>query len=96
MKDVPLTRAIKELWNRVKTWPDRRQEDAADRLLAMQEQGSAPHETDEEQRERLALSLAQAARSEFATDRKSPLSGAMREPWRPAARRLRSPSTTPS
>jgi hypothetical protein len=52
----------------VKTWPEHRQEDAAYLLMAMQEHGTTPYVLDEDERQRLEHSLAQAARGEFATD----------------------------
>jgi len=63
-----MNKRLQQALELVKMWPDKRQEDAAYVLLAMQEQGTTPHEIDEEQRRRLELSLAQAARGEFASE----------------------------
>jgi hypothetical protein len=63
-----MNKRLLEALELVKTWPDQRQEDAANVLLAMQEQSEMPFELDDEDRRRLELSLAQAQRGEFATD----------------------------
>ena len=59
---------IEAVFDRVRTWPLERQEDAAEMLLMMEEQGVAPYELSEEERVEIEAALAEADRGEFATD----------------------------
>ena len=59
---------IEAVFDRVRTWPLERQEDAAEMLLMMEEQGVAPYELSEEERIEIEAALAEADRGEFATD----------------------------
>ncbi|MFL5137496.1 MAG: hypothetical protein ACJ8C9_02415 [Microvirga sp.] len=59
---------IEAVFDRVRTWPLERQEDAAEMLLMMEEQGVAPYELSEEERVEVEAALAEADRGEFATD----------------------------
>ena len=59
---------IEAVFDRVRTWPLERQEDAAEMLLMMEEQGVAPYELSEEERVEVEAALAKADRGEFATD----------------------------
>jgi predicted transcriptional regulator len=59
---------IEAVFDRVRTWPVERQEDAAEMLLMMEEQGVAPYELSEEERVEIEAALAEADRGEFATD----------------------------
>ena len=59
---------IEAVFDRVRTWPPERHEDAAEMLLMMEEQGVAPYELSEEERVEVEAALAEADRGEFATD----------------------------
>jgi predicted transcriptional regulator len=59
---------IEAVFDRVRTWPLERQDDAAEMLLMMEEQGVAPYELSEEERVEIEAALAEADRGEFATD----------------------------
>jgi predicted transcriptional regulator len=59
---------IEAVFDRVRTWPLERQEDAAEMLLMMEEQGVAPYQLSEEERVEIEAALAEADRGEFATD----------------------------
>jgi putative transposon-encoded protein len=59
---------IEAVFDRVRTWPLERQEDAAEMLLMMEEQGVEPYELSEEERVEVEAALAEADRGEFATD----------------------------
>jgi predicted transcriptional regulator len=59
---------IEAVFKRVKTWPIERQQDAAEMLLRMEEQGTDICELSEEEETEIKLALAEAERGEFATD----------------------------
>ena len=59
---------IEAVFDRVRSWPLERQEDAAEMLLMMEEQGVAPYELSQEERVEIEAALAEADRGEFATD----------------------------
>ena len=59
---------IEAIFERVKTWPPERQEDAVAMLLKMEEQGVEPYELDADERREVEAALAEAERGEFATD----------------------------
>ena len=59
---------IDAILERVRTWPPERQEDAAQMLLAMEAEGTAPYELSEEERKDIEEGLAEADRGEFATE----------------------------
>ena len=59
---------IEAIFERVRTWPIQRQEDAAAMLLRMEEQGVEPYEFDEDERREIEAALAEAERGEFASD----------------------------
>lgn len=59
---------IDAILERVRSWPPERQEDAANVLLAMEAEGTAPYELSEEERADLEEGLAEADRGEFATE----------------------------
>jgi predicted transcriptional regulator len=59
---------IEAIFERVKTWPPERQEDAVAMLLRMEEQGVEPYELDADERREVEAALAEAKRGEFATD----------------------------
>jgi predicted transcriptional regulator len=59
---------IEQIFERVRTWPPERQEDAVQMLLRMEEQGVEPYKLDEDERREIEAALAEAARGEFATD----------------------------
>ena len=59
---------IEAIFERVKTWPPERQEDAVAMLLRMEEQGVEPYELDVDERREVGAALAEAERGEFATD----------------------------
>ncbi len=58
---------IEAIFKRVRTWPLERQQDAAEMLLRMEEQGADVYELSEEEAE-IKLALEEAERGEFATD----------------------------
>jgi predicted transcriptional regulator len=59
---------IKEIFERVRTWPLDRQQDAAEMLLRMEQQGTGVYELSEEEEAEIKLALEEAERGEFATD----------------------------
>ncbi|HEX8166708.1 MAG TPA: hypothetical protein VF601_13085 [Beijerinckiaceae bacterium] len=59
---------IEQIFERVRTWPPERQEDAAQMLLRMEEQGIEPYKLDEDERREIEAALAEAERGEFAND----------------------------
>jgi predicted transcriptional regulator len=59
---------IDAVLDRVKTWPPERQEDAAQMLLAMEEQGTAAYKLSSEELADIEEGLREAERGEFATD----------------------------
>ncbi len=59
---------IDEILERVRTWPLERQEDAAQMLLMMEEQGTELCELSEEEIAEIKLAQEEADRGEFATD----------------------------
>ncbi|HEX8665062.1 MAG TPA: hypothetical protein VF744_13630 [Beijerinckiaceae bacterium] len=59
---------IDQVFERVRTWPLERQEDAAQMLLRMEEQGIKPYKLDEDERREIEAALAEAERGEFATE----------------------------
>ena len=59
---------IEAIFERVKTWPPERQDDAAAMLLRMEEQNAAPYELTEEELADLEEAEKEAERGEFATD----------------------------
>ena len=59
---------IEQIFERVRTWPPERQEDAAQMLLRMEEQNVEPYELTEEELADLEEAEKEAEREEFATD----------------------------
>lgn len=59
---------IDAILERVRTWPPERQEDAANILLAMEAEGTAPYELSEEERLDLEEGLREVERGEIASD----------------------------
>ena len=59
---------IKAIFERVRTWPLERQQDAAEMLLRMEEQGTEVYELSDEEEAEIKLALEEAERGEFATD----------------------------
>lgn len=59
---------IEALLDRVRAWPQERQEDAARVLFAMEAQDASPYRHSPEERADLDAALEEAARGEFATD----------------------------
>jgi hypothetical protein len=59
---------IKAVFDRVRTWPERRQEDAARLLLAMEAHGAAVYQLSDEEQADIEESLAEVARGEVASD----------------------------
>lgn len=59
---------IEAVFERVRTWPIERQEDAVNVLLRMEAIGTEPYELDDEERAALDEALAEADRGEFASD----------------------------
>jgi len=59
---------IEQIFERVRTWPLERQEDAAHILLRMEELGVEPYQLDEDERREIEAALAEAERGEFASD----------------------------
>jgi hypothetical protein len=59
---------IDAILERVRTWPPERQEDAANVLLAMEAEGTAPYELSEEERIDIEEGLREVERGEIASD----------------------------
>jgi predicted transcriptional regulator len=62
------THQITEVLERVRTWPQQRQQDAARILLEMEQQDATPFRLTSEQAEDVGIGLAEADRGIFATD----------------------------
>jgi hypothetical protein len=63
-----MSKRWKELVTVIESWPSERQEDAAEMLAMLVEQGTGVYELSDEERERIERSRAQARRGEYATD----------------------------
>ena len=59
---------IEAVFERVRTWPLSRQEDAAHMLLQMEENGTDVYHLSEEERADIKEALEEEARGEFASD----------------------------
>ena len=59
---------IDSVFERVRSWPAARQEDAAQLLLAMEAQGSKSYPLSEEERADIDVALQELARGEVASD----------------------------
>ena len=59
---------IEQIFERVRTWPLERQQDAAEMLLRTEEQGTDVYDLSEEEEAEIKLALEEAERGEFATD----------------------------
>ena len=59
---------IESVLERVRTWPQSRQEDAAQVLLAMEAQDAGPYRLSEEERADIEAALAEVDRGEIASD----------------------------
>jgi predicted transcriptional regulator len=59
---------IENVLERVRTWPQSRQEDAAQVLLAMEAQDVGPYRLSEEERADIEAALAEIDRGEIASD----------------------------
>jgi predicted transcriptional regulator len=59
---------IEAVFGRVRTWPERRQEDAAKLLLAMEAHGTVVYQLSEEEQADIEESLAEIDRGEVASD----------------------------
>jgi len=59
---------IAAILDRVRSWPPERQEDAANILLEMEGEGTAPYELSGDEIEDIAEGLREADRGHFATD----------------------------
>jgi predicted transcriptional regulator len=59
---------IDAILERARTWPPERQEDAANVLLAMEAEGTAPYELSEEERIDIEEGLREVERGEIASD----------------------------
>jgi len=59
---------IEQIFERVRTWPLERQEDAAHILLRMEELGVEPYQLDGDERREIEAALAEAEGGEFASD----------------------------
>ena len=59
---------IEQIFERVRTWPLERQQDAAEMLLRMEEQGGTIYELSAEELTEIEEAEAEAERGEFATD----------------------------
>ena len=63
-----MTKLLSEMFEKVKTWPASRQEDAALMLQEMERQGTEIYHLSDEERAAVQEGLAQADRGEFASD----------------------------
>jgi hypothetical protein len=59
---------IEKVLDRVRTWPQSRQEDAAQVLLAMEAQDVRPYRLSDEERTDIEAALEEVARGEVASD----------------------------
>jgi predicted transcriptional regulator len=59
---------IDAVFERVRTWPIERQEDAAEMLLTLEQQGTDVYELSDDEIAEIELALEEAERGEFATD----------------------------
>jgi len=59
---------IESVLDRVRTWPQQRQEDAARILLAMEEQDIGVYRLSDEQRQEIRAALEEVERGEVASD----------------------------
>ncbi len=59
---------IEQIFERVRTWPLERQQDAAEMLLRMEEQNTYVYELSDEELAEIEEAEAEAERGEFATD----------------------------
>lgn len=59
---------IEAVFERVRTWPEQRREDAARTLLILEEQGTESYELTDEDRAALEEAEAEIERGEFATE----------------------------
>jgi hypothetical protein len=59
---------INAILDRVRTWPEERQEDAAQMLLALEENGSAVYRLDADERADIDAALREDERGEVASD----------------------------
>jgi hypothetical protein len=62
------TKLLKDVLERVETWPKERQEDAARLLMAMEAQDASPYRLTDEQRKQVRAALKEVERGEFASD----------------------------
>ena len=68
-----MNKSLEDVLERVKSWPEQRQQDAARVLEAhvlgtMERTGLAPHEVTDEERAAIEIGLEQAKRGEFVSD----------------------------
>lgn len=63
-----MTKQLSEMIEKVKKWPEWRQEDAALMLQAMERQGTDVYHLSEEERRAVGEGLAEADRGEFVSD----------------------------
>jgi predicted transcriptional regulator len=61
-------RQIDNILDRVRTWPEERQEDAARVLLAMESEDNGVYRLSEEERAEIRAALAEVERGEVASD----------------------------
>jgi predicted transcriptional regulator len=59
---------IDAIFERVRSWPLERQEDAAEVLLTLEQQGTDVYELSDDEIAEIELALEEAERGEFATD----------------------------
>lgn len=71
---------IRAVLERVRTWPNERQEDLARIALQLEQQDVAPIAEDEATKAAIAEGLAQARRGEFASDEQ--VEAVLKRPWR--------------
>ena len=63
-----MTKQLTEMLEKVKTWPEWRQEDAALMLQEMERQGTEIYNLSDEERRAVDAGLAEADRGEFVSD----------------------------
>ena len=62
-----MDKALDEMLEKVRTWPEERQRDVLDTLRRMEEEGTAPYQLSDAERVLVQEALEEADRGEFAT-----------------------------
>ena len=63
-----MNKILEQVLERVKSWPEQRQQEAARVLEAMEQSGTTPYQLSEDERAMVEIGLDQAKRGEFVSD----------------------------